>query len=186
MDRRLLLFGSGTHFPHGSLPDCLAMNLRTGGLNGTIQPYRIFVADPQNDGPYEQRSKLTTNSQDEAIYKNNKMFQEGKMVSTEYTKGHGADTVTEKTTDDNKCDSPEETVHVVHINPYIEDEKMEDKSSITDESVKMSKTEFDQKVYELNEQKNKKSNNPNTSKRPNTDSVKAPAKKKKTHKFQLY
>ena len=56
----------------------------------SIQPYSIFVADPQRDGPYEQRTKFTTNTQNDALYQTDKIFKEGKMVSTEYTKGHGS------------------------------------------------------------------------------------------------
>ena len=116
------------------------MTLRTGGLNGIIQPYQIFVAEPQSDGPYEQRSKLTTNPQDDALFQSNKIFQEGKMVSTEYRKGHGVANVEEGHTTASSSvpgDSSTETVHIVHINPYSEKDQVQDKSE------KMSKTEID-------------------------------------------
>lgn len=184
MDRHLLLFGSGTHFAHGSLPDCVGMTLRTGGLNGTIQPYRIFVSEPQNDGPYEQRSKFTTNSQDESLYQNDKIFKEGKMVSTEYTKGHGIAGVeddsggaraTDETLKNNTStsNSVKETVHVVHINPYSE-------GKIENQSVKMSISDYEKKLADLSEQANRSG-----SKRPNITPEKA-TKKRKTHKFQLF
>ena len=180
MDSHLLLFASGTHFAHGSLPDCMAMTLRTGGLNGTIQPYQIYVADPQKDGPYEQRSKLTTNTQDSALYQKDKIFQEGKMISTEYTKGHGIASGSKDTTDDNinstigdSSNNARETVHVVHINPYIE------KDNLEDNYFKMSKGEFDRKVAELDEQATKSG-----TKRSNNELEKS-TKKKKTHKFHL-
>lgn len=190
MDRHLLLFGNGTHFASGSLPDCLAMTLRTGGLNGTIQPYSIFVAEPQNDGPYEQRSKFTTNTQNDAIFQTNKIFKEGKMVSTEYTKGHGSSNGIVGDADDGEIKNSsqsvdsvdsskvdKETVHIVHVNPYSEkDNEVEDTPS-----VKMSKKEFEKKISELSDRSN-------PSKRSNSGSNLEPEKnkKQKTHKFKLF
>ena len=189
MDRHLLLFGSGTNFASGSLPDCLAMTMRTGGLNGTIQPYSIFVADPQRDGPYEQRTKFTTNTQNDALYQTDKIFKDGKMVSTEYTKGHGiatndnsSSTNNDSETSNQTSDSSkggEETVHIVHVNPYSEDQKTEDKS------VKMSKTDFDKKVAELSEQSNKLGSKRSYTE-PESSNKSSASKKSKNHKFQLF
>lgn len=179
MNRHLLLFGTGGHFASGSsLPDCLGMTLRTGGLNGTIQPYQIFVAEQQNDGPYEQRSKMTTNSQDEALYQKDKMFQEGKMVSTEYTKGHGDCVPNDNTNSDSapNVDNSDgakssETVHIVHINPYKGETKEGEKS------VRMSKADFDKNVAQLSKR--------SAASEELKEKVTV-AKKKKNHKFQLF
>lgn len=185
MNRHLLLFGGRTNFANGSLPDCLAMTLRTGGLNGTIQPYSIFVSEPQRDGPYEQRSKLTTDPQDDALYQKKKNYQDGKMITTEYTKGHGIASAT----DDKKTDSSseqgdssnniKETVHIVHINPYNENDNSE-KDNLEDKSVKMSKLDFERKLHEFSE------NNLTSGTKRSKNEAEKGTKKKKTHKFQLF
>ena len=189
MNRHLLLFGSGTHFANGSLPDCVGF-MRTGGLNGTIQPYKIFVAEPHHDGPFEQRSKFTSNPQDESLYKNDNIFKEGKMISTEYTKGHGStkDNEANSVADDSggkggnnssPTNSEKETVHIVHVNPYTEKVQEEGKT------VKMSRAEFDKNVAELSEKATTKALKSTASiKRPAVTEEKN-AKKMKIHKFQL-
>ena len=83
MDKKNIIFGlSGKFGSTGLISSYPSSVFRTAGLNGIIQPYQVYIRETNQDGPYVERTKLTTDDQDTTQYSN-------RMTTTEYIKGHG-------------------------------------------------------------------------------------------------
>ena len=83
MDKKTIIFGlSGKFGSTGLLSNYPSSVFRTAGLNGIIQPYQVYIRENNQDGPYVERTKLTTDDQDTTQYSS-------RMTTTEYIKGHG-------------------------------------------------------------------------------------------------
>lgn len=158
MDKRIIIFGqSGRFGTCGQLSNYPSSVFKTCGLNGIIQPCKIFIADEQQDGPYETRTKLTTDDQAPTVSAKT-------LHSTEFIKGNGLPEV------DKANDCSGEKVSIVN-EPLPADnnvlEGLAKVEAITKSPMKISKVEFKRKVdkFEANQ---------------------VAKKKKTTHKFNLY
>ena len=83
MDKKTIIFGlSGKFGSTGLISNYPSSVFRTAGLSGIIQPYQVYIRENNQDGPYVERTKLTTDDQDTTQYSSC-------MTTTEYIKGHG-------------------------------------------------------------------------------------------------
>ena len=189
MDKRIVTFGRSGQFGSGHLSHYPGSVLKNPGLAGIVQPYAIYVPDRTKVGPYEERTHFSTDNQDPTKFqkmKNTIHIKGGSSSDLATTQGSGSEEKSCKRKPDNleasttqgsgstekscECSKPEEidSAGASSSTSPLTRTTNDIINEATKTPVKISQAEFKEKTSHLHKK----------------DGA-TPAKKKRTHKFNL-